>query len=66
MSNLKDLIKIIIPFFDNYPLYGAKLLDYKDFRKGVYIIKNKGNLSFDSLNELKSLVYNMNTYRKFM
>lgn len=66
VSNLKDLIEIIIPFFNHYPLYGAKLLDYNDLCKGIYIIKNKGNLSIKSLNELKSLAYNMNTYRKFM
>lgn len=66
MSNLKDLIKNIIPFFNNYPLYDAKLLDFKDFSKGVYIINNKGHLNVNSLNELKLLAYNMNTYRKFI
>lgn len=66
MSNLKDLTEIIIPFFNNYPLYGAKLLDYKDFSKGIYIIKNKGHLNLNGLNKLKLLAYNMNTYRKFM
>jgi hypothetical protein len=66
VANLKHLIEIIIPFFNNYPLYGAKLLDYMDFSKGVYIIKNKGHLNLNSLNELKSLAYSMNSYRKFM
>lgn len=65
VANLKDLTEIIIPFFENYSLYGAKLLDFKDFCKGIYIINNKGHLKTEGLNELKRLAYQMNTYRKY-
>lgn len=66
VGNLKDLREIIIPFFNNYPLYGSKLLYSEDFKKGINIIKYKGHLNLNGLNELKSLIYSMNTYRKYM
>ena len=65
VAYLKDLTEIIIPFFENYSLYGAKLLDFNDFCKGIYIIKNKEHLKVEGLKELKRLAYQMNTYRKF-
>jgi LAGLIDADG endonuclease len=65
VANLKDLTEIIIPFFENYSLYGAKLLDFNDFCKGIYIIKKKEHLDIKGLNELKRLAYQMNTFRKF-
>jgi hypothetical protein len=45
VSNRKDLINIIIPHFKKYPIYGAKLLDFKDFVKGLDIIRNKEHLT---------------------
>lgn len=65
VANLADLVTIIIPFFEKYPIYGAKHLDFLDFFKGVCILKNKGHLTSKGLNELKYLAYAMNTYRKF-
>jgi hypothetical protein len=65
VSNIKDITTKVIPLFDNYPLYGAKYLDYKDFCKGISIIENKGHLTLEGLSQLKTLVYGMNTYRKF-
>jgi hypothetical protein len=65
VSNRKDLINIIIPHFTKYLIYGAKLLDYNDFVKGLNIIRNKGHLSKMGLNKLKELALNMNSRRKF-
>jgi Proton-conducting membrane transporter/NADH-Ubiquinone oxidoreductase (complex I), chain 5 N-terminus/LAGLIDADG endonuclease len=65
VAKTKDLLNIIIPFFNEYSLYGAKLLDYKDFWKGMDIIKNKGHLNKEGLTNLKILAYQMNTFRKF-
>lgn len=66
VGNLKDLVLVIIPFFKKYSLYGAKLLDFNDFCDGIFILKNKGHLSKEGLNQLKILTYRMNTYRKFI
>lgn len=60
----KDISNIIVPFFVNYPLYGAKSLDFQCFCKGVAIIERKGHLTQQGLDELKLLAYSMNTYRK--
>ena len=65
VSNRKDLINIIIPHFKKYPIYGAKLLDYNDFVKGLNIIRNKGHLAKMGLNKLKELALKMNSRRKF-
>lgn len=36
-----DIVDKIIPFFQIYPLQGKKLLDYKDFCKTAFLMKNK-------------------------
>jgi len=64
VANIRDLSEIIIPFFKKYSLCGAKLLDFNDFCKGISIIKNKGHLNVEGLNQLKKLAYQMNIYRK--
>ena len=65
VANISDLVNIVIPLFETNPIYGAKHKDFLDFCKGVYIIKNKKHLTSEGLNELKDLVYQMNTYRKY-
>lgn len=42
VANVSDLVNIIIPLFEKYPLYGAKSPDFFYSRQGVFIIKNKG------------------------
>jgi LAGLIDADG endonuclease len=38
VSKLSDLINIIIPHFDKYPLVGSKHLDFLDFKKSVFLL----------------------------
>ena len=64
-SSIKYVSNIIIPFFKNYPLYGAKSLDFQSFCQGVSIIEKGGHLTQEGLDKLKLLAYSMNTYRKF-
>lgn len=56
---------VIIPHFDKYSIYGAKLLDYQSFRKCIEIIKNKEHLTENGAEKIKKLVSNMNRKRKF-
>jgi len=44
VANLNYLLTIIVPFFEKYPLYGAKSLDYIDFCKGLLLIEKKNIL----------------------
>ena len=53
------------PLFKYYPIYGAKHLDFLDFCKGVYILKDKLHLTPEGLKALKDLAYAMNTYREY-
>ncbi|KAG0632701.1 homing endonuclease [Tuber brumale] len=57
VANIKDIVGIVIPFFEKYPMYGAKYLDFQSFCKG--------HLTQQGLDQLKDLAYSMNTYRKF-
>lgn len=45
VGNLKDITTIVIPFFEKYPIYGAKYLDFKDFCKGISIMEKKGHIT---------------------
>jgi hypothetical protein len=49
---MSDITGKIIPFFDAYPLQGAKSLDYADFRKAADIIQAKGHLTEDGLDQI--------------
>ena len=44
VSRKKDLTETIIPFFEKYPLIGAKKQDYNMFKEAVYIFANKEHL----------------------
>jgi hypothetical protein len=65
VSNITELSTIVIPFFQKYPLYGAKGLDFQDFAEGIAIREKKGHLTQEGLDRLKDLAYNMNTFREF-
>lgn len=65
VSNITELSTIVIPFFQKYPLYGAKGLDFQDFAEGISIMEKKGHLTQEGLDRLKDLAYNMNTFREF-
>lgn len=58
-SNINDLSTIVIPFFQQHRLYGAKGLDFQDFaplKEGVAIMKKKGHLtSPPSINDVAQL-----------
>ena len=64
VSNLSDLVTNIIPFYDEYSIYGAKYLDFFDFKRGVNIVESKLHLTIEGLEELKKIAYGMNSFRK--
>ncbi len=41
VTNSSDIMNIIIPFFEKYPIQGIKSLDFADFKKVSEIIKKK-------------------------
>jgi hypothetical protein len=41
LTKLKDITDILIPFFNKYPIQGAKRLDYIDFVKAAELMRVK-------------------------
>jgi len=62
--NTPDILNIIIPFFDNYEIKGAKELDFIDFKKVAEIVKSKGHLTEEGFSEILAIKDNMNLKRK--
>jgi hypothetical protein len=57
IRRFSDIVNIIIPFFEKYPIIGVKRLDFADFKKVVEIVKNKGHLTssgFESIQKINS------------
>jgi hypothetical protein len=60
---LSDITKIIIPFFDQYPILGVKSLEYNDFKLVSNMMKNKEHLTKKGMNKIIKIRSNMNTNR---
>jgi len=61
---LKDLSDKVIPLFQSISLQGVKLKDFADFCKAVEIMKVKGHLTSEGLNEIRKLKLGMNRGRE--
>lgn len=57
------LINFIIPFFNKYPLYGTKALDFKDFSKVLMIMESGAHQTPKGLDQIKTIVAGMNSKR---
>ncbi len=65
VTKLNDINNIIIPFFQKYPLLGAKRLDYADFCKVAKLMAKKVHLTPDGLDEIIKIQAGMNTGRDY-
>nr|YP_009574624.1 GIY-YIG endonuclease [Orbilia dorsalia]QBF58425.1 GIY-YIG endonuclease [Orbilia dorsalia] len=64
VTDINNILNIIIPFFKNNPVVGTKNLDFLDFCKIAYLIKDKAHLTESGLNQIKELVSGMNLKRE--
>lgn len=65
ISKLSDIVEILIPFFQKYPLLGVKNLDFLDFVKICEMLLSKKYLtSNEEFNNLIKIKSNMNLNRK--
>lgn len=64
VSNFSDIVDIIIPFLKKYPVYGVKALDFADFQRAAEIMKVKGHLTKDGLDQIRILKAEMNRGRQ--
>jgi hypothetical protein len=49
VKSIKDLINVIIPHFDKYPLLTQKQADFELFKQIVCLIKKKEHLTTEGL-----------------
>ena len=60
--NTSDILNIIVPFLDKYPLEERKRLDFIDFKTAADIVK--GHLTEKGYKEILQIKNNMNLNRK--
>ena len=65
ITKISDILNIIIPFFEKYPIVGLKCLDFADFKKVCDIIKTKEHLTSDGFNKILRIKAGMNLNRKY-
>ena len=65
ISNLNDIINVVIPHFDKYPLITSKNLNFNDFKKAIFIIKSGEHLTENGIKKLMEIISLMNTKRSF-
>jgi hypothetical protein len=64
ITKFSDLTEKIIPFFEKYPIQGAKFVDYLDFVKVIKLIQNKAHLTEEGLDQIRKIKAGMNRGRK--
>ena len=60
VDKLKDILEVIIPHFDKYPLVTQKLADYILFKKIVNLMVNKEHLTLEGLKTMLSFKSSLN------
>lgn len=60
VKSVKDIVNVIIPHFDKYPLLTQKQADFELFKKIVMIMHNKQHLKLEGLNKLIALKASLN------
>lgn len=65
VNKIDDVITNVIPHLDKYPLLTSKHLDYSDFRKVAFFMKNKQHLNPKVLEDILLIKKNMNSLRSF-
>jgi LAGLIDADG endonuclease len=66
ITKFADIVNIIIPFFNQYPIVGMKSLDFKDLKRVCDIIKTTDHLTSSSVfNQILKIKSGMNQNRKW-
>jgi hypothetical protein len=59
-----DLFDKVIPLFKNHELHGIKKFDFEDFCKVAEIVKAKGHLTLEGLEQIRKIKAGMNKARE--
>lgn len=63
ITKFKDITEKVIPFFENYPLLGSKLKDFKDLKRITKLMESKAHLTPEGLIEIRKIKSLMNSLR---
>ena len=63
VNRFPELVKNVIPFFERMPLLGVKAKNFADFCKVANIMKVKGHLTKEGLDQILGIKTGMNTGR---
>lgn len=61
--NFSHIADNIIPFFEKYPILGAKAKDFEDFKEASVLIKSKAHLTKEGLDKIIFIKSKMNFKR---
>lgn len=61
VSNIKDIVHILIPFFDAHPLRAKKRKSYQIFRQIAFMVAEKKHLTDEGFKTIEQLRTKMNT-----
>lgn len=64
VSNLSDVMNVIIPFFDDHPLFTSKSLDYGDWKTLIKMKVSKEHLTEAGIQKMFQIKSQMNRGRK--
>ena len=64
VRSISDLARVIIPFFQEYPLLGAKASDFEKFVKVCNLVHQNQHLNHDRLIEIIELSYQINSGKR--
>jgi hypothetical protein len=56
VSSYKDIINIIIPFFNKYPLQCVKSSDYADFCIVALLMQDKVHMTAEGLEQIRKII----------
>ena len=60
VRSIKDLVKLIIPFFDKYPLMGIKKSDFENFKVVCMLVYQNQHLNREILKNIIDISYQIN------
>lgn len=60
VKSIDDIVEVLLPLFDKYPLRGSKLITYNIFKTVVLLIKEKKHLTLEGLIQILHYSYFMN------
>ena len=63
VTRISDITDKIVPFFDRYPIWGAKAKDFEDFKEASVLIKSKAHLIKEGLDKILLIKSRMNFKR---